>query len=197
MSEELENDAQEHSKLDKDGNQKELRVEVQLEKCPNTLTVVSTVSEMLDQGDVTSVMTSLSAEDSVLHGSSVLNETEAISSSSDLESSPCLSDTPVSTDLLSDSTVINSTVGLLQQPVVLTSSVLPCVLTHVQGTSELLTGELHEQEGQEELLMVKQEDREVLEPCVVVSFKDSLIEGTLSHVQSILPPFPLCLKSLA
>lgn len=197
MSEELENDAQEHSKLDKDGNQKELRVEVQLEKCPNTLTVVSTVSEMLDQGDVTSVMTSLSAEDSVLHGSSVLNETEAISSSSDLESSPCLSDTPVSTDLLSDSTVINSTVGLLQQPVVLTSSVLPCVLTHVQGTSELLTGELHEQEGQEELLMVKREDREVLEPCVVVSFKDSLIEGTLSHVQSILPPFPLCLKSLA
>lgn len=197
MSEELENDAQEHSKLDKDGNQKELRVEVQLEKCPNTLTVVSTVSEMLDQGDVTSVMTSLSAEDSVLHGSSVLNETEAISSSSDLESSPCLSDTPVSTDLLSDSTVINSTVGLLQQPVVLTSSVLPCVLTHVQGTSELLTGELHEQEGQEELLMVKREDREVLEPCVVVSFKDSLIEGTLSHVQSILPLFSLCLKSLA
>lgn len=197
MSEELENDTQEHSKLDKDGNQKELRVEVQLEKCPNTLTVVSTVSEMLDQGDVTSVMTSLSAEDSVLHGSSVLNETEAISSSSDLESSPCLSDTPVSTDLLSDSTVINSTVGLLQQPVVLTSSVLPCVLTHVQGTSELLTGELHEQEGQEELLMVKREDREVLEPCVVVSFKDSLIEGTLSHVQSILPLFSLCLKSLA
>lgn len=197
MSEELENDTQEHSKLDKDGNQKELRVEVQLEKCPNTLTVVSTVSEMLDQGDVTSVMTSLSAEDSVLHGSSVINETEAISSSSDLESSPCLSDTPVSTDLLSDSTVINSTVGLLQQPVVLTSSVLPCVLTHVQGTSELLTGELHEQEGQEELLMVKREDREVLEPCVVVSFKDSLIEGTLSHVQSILPLFSLCLKSLA
>ena len=171
MSEELENDTQEHSKLDKDGNQKEVRVEVQLEKCANTLTVVSTVSEMLDQGDVTSVMTSLSAEDSVLHRSSVLNETEAISSSSDLESSPCLSDTPVSTDLLSDSTVINSTVGLLQQPVVLTSSVLPCVLTHVQGTSELLTGELHEQEGQEELLMVKREDREVLEPCVVVSFK--------------------------
>ena len=197
MSEELENDTQEHSKLDKDSSEKEHRVEVQLEKCPNTLTVVSTVSEMLDQGDVTSVMTRLSAEDSVLHGSSVLNETDAISSSSDLESSPCLSDTPVSTDLLSDSTVINSTVGLLRQPVVLTSSVLPCVLTHVQGTSELLTGELHEQEGQEELLMVKREDREVLEPCVVVSFKDSLIEGTLRHVQSILPHCSLCLKSLA
>ena len=87
-----------------------------------------------------------------------------------MESSPCLSDTPVSADLLSDSSVINSTVGLLQQPVVLTSSVLPCVLTHVQGTSELLAGELQERgEAQEELLMVKRDDREVLEPCVVVS----------------------------
>ena len=191
MSEELENDCQEHSKLEKEGNQKEVRVEIQLEKCPNTLTVVSTVSEMLDQGDITSVMTSLSAEDSVLHGSSVLNETEAISSSSDLESSPCLSDTPVSTDLLSDSTVINSTVGLLQQPVVLTSSVLPCVLTHVQGTSsELLTGELHE--GQEELLMVKREDREVLEPCVVVSFEDSL---KVKGAQSCAEHLPYCSRA--
>lgn len=173
MSDELENDSQEHSNLDKDEDQRGARVEVQLEKCPNNLTVVSTVSEMLEQGDVTTVMTSLSAEDSVLPGSSVLNETEAIASSRDLDSSPCLSDTPVSADLLSDSTVINSTVGLLHQPVVLSSSVLPCVLTHVQGTSELLTGALHEQEGQEELLMVKQEDREVLEPChVVVSFDE-------------------------
>ena len=171
MSDELDSGDQEHSKLDKEREeQKDVRVEVQLEKCPNTL-AVSTVSEMLDQGDVTSVMTSLSAEDSVLHGQSVLNEAETINSS-DMESSPCLSDTTVSADLLSDSTVISSTVGLLHQPVVLTSSVLPCVLTHVQGTSELLTGELHEQEGHEELLLVKGEDREVLEPCVVVSFKN-------------------------
>lgn len=168
MSEE--ND-QESSKLHlKEDAQKEVHGNLQLDKCTSDLTVVSTVSEMLDQGDVTSVMTDLSAEDSVLHGSSVLNETEAIASSSDLESSPCLSDTPVSADLLSDSSVINSTVGLLQQPVVLTSSVLPCVLTHVQGTSELLASELQERgEAQEELLMVKRDDREVLEPCVVVS----------------------------
>lgn len=170
MSEELEND-QESSKLDiKEETQKEVHSNLQLDKCTSALTVVSTVSEMLDQGDVTSVITDLSSEDSVLHGSSVLNETEAIASSSDLESSPCLSDTPVSADLLSDSTVINSTVGLLQQPVVLTSSVLPCVLTHVQGTSGLLASDLQErEEGQGELLMVKREDREVLEPCVVVS----------------------------
>lgn len=169
MSDKLENGSQEHSKLDKEDDHKEGPADVQLEKCPNTLSGVSTVSEMLDQGDVTSVMTSLSAEDSVLHGSSVLSETEAIGSS-DLESSPCLSDTPGSTDLLSDSNVINSTVGLLHPQVVLTSSVLPCVLAHVQGTPGILTGELHEQEGHEELLMVKREDREVLEPCVVVSF---------------------------
>lgn len=169
MSEELEND-QESSNLDiKEDEEKEDHVNIELDKCENTLTVVSTVSEMLDQEDVTSVITDLSPEDSVLHASSVLNETDTIASSSDLESSPCLSDAPVSADLLSDSTVINSTVGLLQQPVVLTSSVLPCVLTHVQGTSELLAGELQEREGQEELLMVKGEDREVLEPCVVVS----------------------------
>lgn len=170
MSDELDSSDQEYSKLDKEKEEeKEVRVEVQLEKCTANALAVTSVSEMLDQGDVTSVITSLSAEDSVLHSQSVLNEAETIASSGDLESSPCLSDTPVSSDLLSDSPTISSTVGLLHQPVVLTSSVLPCVLAHVQGTSELLTGELHEQESQEELLMVKGEDREVLEPCVVVS----------------------------
>jgi len=173
MSEELENDQESQCTGEEIAEgcrdvQKEDHVHIELDKCENTLTVVTTVSEMLDQEDVTSVMTDLSPEDSVLHGS-VLNDTDTISSSSDLERSPCLSDTPVTADLLSDSTVINSTVGLLQQPVVLTSSVLPCVLTHVQGTSELLSGELQGREGQEELLMVKGEDREVLEPCVVVS----------------------------
>ena len=174
MSVKFKNGDQRHSIHDRKDDEKEVLVEVQLDtKCPNTLTIESAVSaavsEMLDQGDMTSVMTSLASEDSVLHGSSVLNETEAIASSSDLESSPCLSDAPVSTDLLSDSNVIHSTVGLLHQPVVLTSSVLPCVLTHVQGTPEILTAGLHEQPGQEELLMVKAEGREVLEPCVVVS----------------------------
>ena len=174
MSEELENDQESRCTEEETTEgcrdvQKEDHINIELGKCQNTLTVVTTVSEMLDQEDVTSVMTDLSPEDSVLHGSSVLNESDTIASSSDLESSPCLSDTPVTADLLSDSTVINSTVGLLQQPVVLTSSVLPCVLTHVQGTSELLSGELEGREGQEELLMVKGEDREVLEPCVVVS----------------------------
>lgn len=171
MSEKLKNNEQQHSDLNRnDDDDKGALVEVQLDtKSPSTLVIESTVSEMLDQGDVTSVITSLTPEDSVLHGSSVLNETEAIASSSDLENSPCLSDAPVSSDLLSDSNVINSTVGLLHQPVVLTSSVLPCVLTHVHGTPEMLTGELHEQPGQEDLLMVKAEDRDVLEPCVVVS----------------------------
>lgn len=168
MSDELLENDQENSI--KEDLEKGIHVNIELDKCANTLTVVSTVSEMLDQGDVTTVMTDLSAEDSVLHGSSVLNETDTIASSSNLESSPCLLDTTVSADLLSDSTVINSTVGLLHQPVVLTSSVLPCVLTHVQGTSELLASELQGREGQEELLMVKREDDgEVLEPCVVVS----------------------------
>ena len=60
--------------------------------------------------------------------------------------------------------------SLLQQPFVLTSSVLSCVLTHVQGTSELLFGDLEGGEGQEEeLLMGKGEDREVLEPSVVLN----------------------------
>ncbi|XP_078371785.1 uncharacterized protein LOC144655400 [Oculina patagonica] len=188
MSDELEND-QEGSKLDikTDDAQKEVNVSIQLDKCENALTVVSTVSEMLDQGDVPSVITELSPEDSVLHGSSVLNETDTIASSSDLESSPCLSDTPVSADLLSDSTVINSTVGLLQQPVVLTSSVLPCVLTHVQGTSELLAGELQEREGQEELLMVKREDREVLEPCVVFTTSEAIQNSRASEKLSSSP----------
>ena len=45
--------------------------------------------------------------------------------------------------------------SLLQQPVVLTSSVLPCVLTHVQGTSELLFGDLRG--GQEELRMERRQ----------------------------------------
>lgn len=183
MSEE--NDQESSKLLLKEDTQKELHGNLQLDKCTSTLAVVSTVSEMLDQGDVTSVMTDLSAEDSVLHGSSVLHETEAIASSSDLESSPCLSDTPVSADLLSDSTVINPTVGLLQQPVVLTSSVLPCVLTHVQGTSELLAGELRERgEGQEELLMVKREDREVLEPCVVFTTSEALQSSSASETLS-------------
>lgn len=179
MSVKFKNGDQRHSIHDRKDDEKEVLVEVQLDtKCPNTLTIESAVSaavsEMLDQGDMTSVMTSLASEDSVLHGSSVLNETEAIASSSDLESSPCLSDAPVSTDLLSDSNVIHSTVGLLHQPVVLTSSVLPCVLTHVQGTPEILTAGLHEQPGQEELLMVKAEGREVLEPCVVFTTSEAI-----------------------
>lgn len=175
MSEKLKNNEQQHSDLNRNDDDKGALVEVQLDtKSHSTLVIESNVSEMLDQGDVTSVITSLTPGDSVLHGSSVLNETEAIASSSDLENSPCLSDAPVSSDLLSDSNVINSTVGLLHQPVVLTSSVLPCVLTHVHGTPEMLTGELHEQPGQEDLLMVKAEDRDVLEPCVVFTTSEAM-----------------------
>ncbi|KAJ7385177.1 hypothetical protein OS493_017554 [Desmophyllum pertusum] len=101
---------------------------------------------------------------------------------------PCLADTTVSADLLSDSTVINSTVGLLHQPVVLTSSVLPCVLTHVQGTSELLASELQGREGQEELLMVKREDDgEVLEPCVVFTTAGAIHSSRASEKLSSSP----------
>ena len=164
MSVKFKNGDQRLSNHDTKDDEKELLVKVQLDtKCTNTLTIEAAVSEVLDQGDMTSVMTSLTTEDSVLHGSS------AIASSSDLEGSPCLSDAPVSTDLLSDSSVICSTVGLPAQPVVLTSSVVKYVLTYVRGTPEMPTSGLHEEPGQEELLMVKAEDKEVLEPCVVVS----------------------------
>ena len=61
-----------------------------------------------------------------------------------------------------------------QQSVVVTSSVLRCVLAHVQGTSELLFVDLQGREGEEELLMVKGKDREALEHSVVLGACRSL-----------------------
>ena len=130
-------------------------VGLQLEKCPNSLSVLSPDSAILVRNVENVKIETLSSEDSVLVEPSVLNETETITPSSDLESSP------VSGDLLSESTVLRSAVGLLQQPVV-----LPCVLTHVQGATNILSGELPDQDPRGALL---REDREDLAACVVVS----------------------------